>query len=514
MKPFINTKKLYQTMTLLLFTLFLAVACAPATGNEPAAQVPTEEPTEQPATEEPTTESPIDGEQLTMFVDAEQVDCVGVAPQKCLRIKFGADEEWQLLYSGIEGFNYEPGFEYELLVNKTEVENPPADASSIRYTLIEEVSKTALRIDPSAPPALGDAIDLNGTSWILSGILVGGDAMTTTEFDSEITLNFADGQANGSAGCNSYFAQYVQDGHDLTFNGIGQTEMACMETERMDRESQFLEMLSNTGRYMVNGNTLTFLHQDGNYPTLVFTDANTAAVTELDGTSWTLAGILVGGDAMTSSEVDQDITLNFDNGEVNGSAGCNSYFSSYTVNGDTLTIDLIGSTMMACEEERMNRETEFLTALGNIGRFAIADNQLTLFHKEGDYPVLVFDLAEDNMEAATLEDTQWVLNGIVIGGDAVSGSAVDENITATFSEGQMAGSAGCNNYFASYEIEGESLTLGPAGSTKKLCTDELVMERENEFLSALANIGSYTIEDGMLTLFDTAGLPLLMFVTG
>lgn len=509
MKSFTKTKKLYQIMTLIIFTVLLVIACAPASGTEPAAQVPTEEPTEIPATE-----VPADGEQLTIFVGPEQVDCVGVGPQKCLHIKFGADEEWQLFYDSIEGFTYEPGFEYELLVNKTEVENPPADGSSIRYTFIEEVNKTAMRIDPEANQPTADAPDLAGTSWVLSGILVGGDAMTTTEFDPEITIHFVDGQASGVAGCNNYFSAYTQDGNALSFTGLGQTEMACMETERMERENQFLEMLANTGRFTVNGNTLTFLHQDGNFPTLVFTDASTTIVTELDGTSWTLAGILVGGDAMTTTEYDQDITINFTNGEVNGSGGCNSYFSSYTTNGETLTIDLIGSTMMACDEDRMNRETEFLTALGNIGRFAIADNQLTLFHKDGDYAVLVFNLTENNMETATLEDTQWVLSGIVIGGDAVSGTAVDQNITATFSEGQMAGSAGCNNYFASYEVDGESLTLGPAGSTKKLCADELVMERENEFLSALADINSYAIEDGMLTLFDTAGLPRLLFVTG
>lgn len=44
--------------------------------------------------------------------------------------------EWSRLYSPIEDFNYEPGKIYDLSVEKTKVENPPADGSSIIYKLI------------------------------------------------------------------------------------------------------------------------------------------------------------------------------------------------------------------------------------------------------------------------------------------------------------------------------------------------------------------------------------------
>ena len=50
--------------------------------------------------------------------------------------------EYGLFYDQIEGFNYEEGYEYEIVVEVTKVENPPADASSLKYTLIEVVSKT------------------------------------------------------------------------------------------------------------------------------------------------------------------------------------------------------------------------------------------------------------------------------------------------------------------------------------------------------------------------------------
>lgn len=86
-------------------------------------------------------ESTSDVEIVTMFVAPEKVECVGVAPQECLQVRYALNEDYQLFYSSIEGFDYEPGYDYELLVQKTPVDNPPADGSSIQWTLVEVVSK-------------------------------------------------------------------------------------------------------------------------------------------------------------------------------------------------------------------------------------------------------------------------------------------------------------------------------------------------------------------------------------
>ena len=91
---------------------------------------------------DPSTETAPDAEMVTLYVGPEKVDCVGVAPQECLLVRDSPDDEYEFFYSQINGFDYEPGYEYELLVQKTPVENPPADASSIEWTLIEVVSKT------------------------------------------------------------------------------------------------------------------------------------------------------------------------------------------------------------------------------------------------------------------------------------------------------------------------------------------------------------------------------------
>ena len=69
------------------------------------------------------------------------VRCTGSAPQDCMQVKKGNSDQWEYFYDTIEGFNYEKGYEYVLEVKEEKVENPPADASSIRYILVKEISK-------------------------------------------------------------------------------------------------------------------------------------------------------------------------------------------------------------------------------------------------------------------------------------------------------------------------------------------------------------------------------------
>jgi len=77
-----------------------------------------------------------------MVVASRQGDCVGVAPMNCYLVKEAGQNDWQFLYNEIDGFEYEPGYEYEIEVVKEKIENPAADQSSIRYILIKVLSKT------------------------------------------------------------------------------------------------------------------------------------------------------------------------------------------------------------------------------------------------------------------------------------------------------------------------------------------------------------------------------------
>ena len=73
---------------------------------------------------------------IILHIDSKLVDCVGVGPQKCMLTRENPDTEWEMFYETIDGFEYQEGTQYVIEVTVTKVDNPPADASSLRYTLV------------------------------------------------------------------------------------------------------------------------------------------------------------------------------------------------------------------------------------------------------------------------------------------------------------------------------------------------------------------------------------------
>lgn len=77
----------------------------------------------------------------TFIIGPQTADCTGVVPMKCLQVKETPTGEWTNFYTNINGFTYEPGYEYVLKVKTQKIANPPADGSSIKYTLLKQISK-------------------------------------------------------------------------------------------------------------------------------------------------------------------------------------------------------------------------------------------------------------------------------------------------------------------------------------------------------------------------------------
>lgn len=88
-------------------------------------------------------------EQVTVYVSAETgvyydmwLDPERENPIVGMQIQEKGDTRWSCvsLYT-ITGFTYEKGNEYELLVRKTTLANPPQDDFNVRYELIRIVSQ-------------------------------------------------------------------------------------------------------------------------------------------------------------------------------------------------------------------------------------------------------------------------------------------------------------------------------------------------------------------------------------
>lgn len=77
----------------------------------------------------------------TLTVASRMVDCVGVGVRRCLVVKEGRSSDWELFYDWIDGFEYEPGYEYVISVYRREIDVPPADGSNLKYVLDRVISR-------------------------------------------------------------------------------------------------------------------------------------------------------------------------------------------------------------------------------------------------------------------------------------------------------------------------------------------------------------------------------------
>lgn len=81
------------------------------------------------------------GEVVRMWVEPDLVECTGVGPMECLQVAYTEGGEPELFYDAIDGFTFTEGTRYVLDLEVTEVADPPADASSLAYRLVEVVSE-------------------------------------------------------------------------------------------------------------------------------------------------------------------------------------------------------------------------------------------------------------------------------------------------------------------------------------------------------------------------------------
>jgi len=215
--------------------------------------------------------------------------------------------------------------------------------------------------------------------------------------------------------------------------------------------------------------------------------ASSASSQELTGGIWLLTELNgaepIAGTTLTA-EFDQD-------GRVGGSSGCNSYNTTYVVDGNELTFgEQVASTMMACPDPIMRQEGEFHQALVDTATYEIKDDELILSDSSGN------EVARFEVIDQSLGGSSWQVISYNNGKEAVVSVIIGTEITANFGEdGTMTGNAGCNNYSTKYETEGDKISIGTAEFTEMGCLEpEGIMEQEQLYLAALETADTYKIE--------------------
>ena len=130
-------------------------------------------------------------------------------------------------------------------------------------------------------------------------------------------------------------------------------------------------------------------------------EAPTEVVDSLAGTAWVLESFGTrGAENPVVGEI--SITLEFtDDGQITGSAGCNTYNGAYQLQGDSLIFGEVVSTLMACVDTAlMDQEILYLDALQSVREVALEGDRLTITYNEGQ-GVLNFVRADATPEQET-----------------------------------------------------------------------------------------------------------------
>ncbi|MEA3337946.1 MAG: META domain-containing protein, partial [Chloroflexota bacterium] len=326
--------------------------------------------------------------------------------------------------------------------------------------------------------------------WVLVGY---GDALnpTVVEEGAVITAMFSsvEPQVSGSGGCNNYFAGYSSDNDGgLTIDGpIGTTMMACEQGG--EQEAAYLVALETVSGYEINKQgrlELAYSSGQSYEEKLVYAPGETP----LTGTTWQLVSYgdpndlqrVAEGTAVTaifSPETDTSGTLA-------GNATCNGYTTSYTLDGDKITVGPTASTQTSCPAGA-KQETAYLAALGSSQAYEIVGSNLRITVDGG--------LLNYTSLKLPLEHILWQAEMIV--GELVP---ADVAVTLLFTPdekvgtGTVSGNAACGVFRAGYKSqEGDLSITGRMNTSMADCPGGSLNQVQRWYLQTLSTASGYEI---------------------
>jgi heat shock protein HslJ len=112
----------------------------------------------------------------------------------------------------------------------------------------------------------------------------------------------------------------------------------------------------------------------------------------------------------------------------------------------------------------------------------------------------------------TLTRSTWTLQSYADATGELVPVISGKQVTARFgSGGTLSGSAGCNQYAATYTTRDFAITISPAATTLMYCENSSVLQQESAYINDLPKAVELRISESNLNLYDNTGKPLLVF---
>jgi heat shock protein HslJ len=189
-----------------------------------------------------------------LWVNSYKSNCTaGVGDMQCLLVNKEANLEnanWENFYSTIEGFNFNPGYFQKIKVKTTKLKEKdvPADASSIKYKLIEVIEQVEdIRF------RLNDI-------WVVTSI--NGKTLDKNNDLPQVEINISKMKILGNDGCNNFTGKIkLLTSNEILIENIAATRKMCPD---MTITNLFNAGLQNTSNYNLKELNLFFYDKEGN----------------------------------------------------------------------------------------------------------------------------------------------------------------------------------------------------------------------------------------------------------
>jgi heat shock protein HslJ len=239
----------------------------------------------------------------------------------CLVIRELPDGELSLFSGEIEGFDYEAAYEYQLRVNVTREEGSNAETGAYEqftsYEFIELVAKF--------PAGFANKI------WELQTI----NNIAPQNASSFTLVFYEDGSLGINGDCNSFMAsEYSPDPANITVGGM--TRMFCEGSI----EAEFVKALNSVNLWTIENGELILVTDAGN---LRFAPPSPSR-------TWRLHSYH-SPDMNWADDANSDYLLQIRVRDVTLMVSCNNAIAEVEFEGATAHLELLFTTLIACEED-------------------------------------------------------------------------------------------------------------------------------------------------------------------
>ena len=204
---------------------------------------------------------------------------------------------------------------------------------------------------------------------------------------------------------------------------------------------------------------------------------------------------------------DTAIVITVEEQQLGVQAGCNAMGGGYTIIGQTLLVETMISTMMACDEPLMEQEQWVSAFLTSKPKVTVEGGTIVLTGRGTVAETMTLVPA-----STALDGTIWKLDSVDVNSTT---SLVPVEVRMAFGDGRVTLDAGCNVISGPAVIESNSLTAGPLISTRKACADPQVTAAETLLTTVFDGTLPMTLTGNQMTLEAKDGSRLFFVpVTG